>query len=184
MKGCRPLSPVEIGRVLRACQNEREKALLQIGIGLGLRCGELVSLRWADVWQQGRVLPFVYLERATTKNKKARSIPVNDKVASEIKRLRRESRGEFLFPGRDQGHISVRHANRVLGRIFDRAGLTGRLGTHCMRKSFGSILADQGVGLHVIAELMGHASISTTRAYLGVGVKNMRDAVRGLSQAY
>lgn len=58
--------------------------------------------------------------------------------------------------------------------MFSRAGLTGRLGTHCLRKSFGSILADQGTGLHVIQELLGHSSIATTRAYLGVGVKNMR----------
>lgn len=185
MKGARPLSSTEIHAVLRACSDERERGLFVVGINLGLRIGELVGLKWSDVWERGRVLPMVYLERTTTKNNKARAIPVNERVVREIKRLRKSTgTGMFLFPGRHEGHMSVRHANRVLGDVFERAGLGGRLSSHTLRKSFGSLLAEGGTGIHVIQELLGHSSIATTRVYLGVGIKNMREAVRGLSKAY
>lgn len=185
MRGCRSLSPAEIHKVLRVCSDARERALFLIGINLGLRVGELVGLRWNQVWDNGRILPFVYLERATTKNKRARSIPTNERVAGEIKKLRKASTaGEYLFPGRHAGHMSVRHANRVLGLLFQKAGLMGRLGSHCLRKTFSAILADSGVGIFIIQDLLGHASIATTRAYIPTSVKHMRDAVGRVGSAY
>jgi len=45
-------------------------------------------------------------------------------------------------------------------------------------------MADGGVGIHVIQELLGHSSIATTRQCLGVGITNMREAVRDLSRSY
>jgi integrase len=94
-----------------------------IGLNLGLRVSELVSLQWQDVLDQGRVLPLVYLSASVTKGRKPRAVPVNRRAATAILELHRRSCGGqakptgYLFPGRDKGHICRRHVNRLLLRI-------------------------------------------------------------------
>jgi integrase/recombinase XerD len=189
MRGARPLAKAEIAAVLKCCEG-RDKALVLIGLNLGLRVSELVSLQWQDVMDQGRVLPLVYLSAAVTKGRKPRTIPVNKRAAAAILEHRRRvcgGKGEptgYLFPGRANGHICRRHVNRLLQRCFAEARLGGRLSSHTLRKTFGTLLSEQGISLPVIQELLGHADISTTRKYIGVGMSSLQDATRVLAGAY
>lgn len=192
MKGARPLSGVEIKQVLRCCKDIRVECLVEIGMNLGLRVSELVSLKLKDVLNRGRVFPMLYLEGFRTKGNKSRAIPINRRAANAIRRLHRHYQqkkisthpNDFLFPGDAQGHISIRHVNRLLYNLFDKAELSGRLSSHTLRKTFATLLADQDVNLAIIQELLGHSDISTTRKYIGVGMGNMTKAVRALAKAY
>jgi integrase/recombinase XerD len=189
MKGARPLGKSEIAAVLECCEG-RDKALVLIGLNLGLRVSELVSLQWQDVLDQGRILPLVYLSASVTKGRKPRAVPVNRRAATAILELHRRSCGGqakptgYLFPGRDKGHICRRHVNRLLYRVFAEARLGGRLSSHTLRKTFGTLLSERGISLPVIQELLGHADISTTRKYIGVGMSSLQDATRVLAGAY
>jgi integrase len=189
MKGARPLSTVEILKVLRCCKNTRNECMIVIGFNLGLRISELLSLKWKDVLNGRKASRVLYLEGFRTKRHKSRTIPINRKAASAILRLQKSNPklalpDNFLFPGFTKGHLGIRHVNRILYAIFNKAGLSGRLSSHCLRKTFATILADQGVNLAVIQELLGHTDISTTRKYIGVGMGNMTDAVKVLAKAY
>lgn len=192
MQGARPLNPDELSRLLRRCQDVRDRCLIEIDTNLGLRVSELVTLKSRDLLHRGKVLPFLYLQRRLTKGRRSRSIPINDKAAKAIKRLHRYygrmgkglKPNDYLFPGRTEGHLSCRHVNRLLYGPFDRAGLSGRLSSHTFRKTFGTLLTNKGIQLPVIQELYGHADISTTRKYLGVGMENLENAVRVLAKAY
>lgn len=191
MKGARPLAKGEIASLLARCDG-REKALIVIGMNLGLRVSELVSLQWQDVMAGGRVLPMVYLACSRTKGRKPRAIPVNRKATAVILDLHRQAQVAatcvspegYLFPGRTSGHIGRRHVNRLLHRRFAEAHLGGKLSSHTLRKTFGTLLSERGVGLPVIQELLGHADISTTRKYIGVGMNSLRDATTALARAY
>jgi site-specific recombinase XerD len=88
---------------------------------------------------------------------------------------------------KDQNNIftlRARQVNRLLDKVFAEAGLTGKLSSHSLRKSFGTLLNDNGASLPVIQELLGHADISTTRKYIGVGMDSMTKAVNVLAGAY
>jgi len=98
LKGARPLSPTEILRLVRHCRDIREECLVLIGLNLGLRVSELVSLRWQDVMNRGKALPVLYLEGFRTKGKKSRAIPINQRAADAILRLRRSNPEEALPP--------------------------------------------------------------------------------------
>ncbi len=188
MKGARPLTKGEIRKTLRACSDTRERSMVLLGINLGLRVGELLSLRWQDVWQNNQVPPLLYLRRSETKNNKARAIPINMNAKKAILMMRRNGRNknktvtpeDHLFPGRNHGHLDPRHVNRLLYRIFGKAGLMGKLSSHTLRKTFGTRLAEKGVHLPVIQELLGHTDISTTRKYIGVGFQQLKRAVNEL----
>ena len=191
MQGARPLTVKEVFIVLRYCKDVREECLIVIGMNLGLRVSELVTLKWRDVMHRGHVLPLLYLQRNLTKGKRPRGVPINTKEAKAILRLHRSQKNgrslkpdNYLFSGGTKGHLCCRHINRLLYALFDRAGLSGRLSSHTLRKTFGTILSDRGVNLPVIQELLGHADITTTRKYIGVGMGNMQKAVGLLAKAF
>jgi integrase/recombinase XerD len=188
MKGARPLAVEEITQVLDNSLETREECLVTIGLNLGLRVSELISLRWQDVLQGSQVISVLYLDRNRTKGKKPRAIPINDRASKAILNLYAHqgptSPEAFLFPGRNKGHLGARQVNRLLDKVFAEAGLTGKLSSHSLRKSFGTLLNDNGASLPVIQELLGHADISTTRKYIGVGMDSMTRAVNVLAGAY
>jgi integrase len=72
MQGARPLTLKEVSIVLRHCKDVREEGLIVIGMNLGLRVSELVTLKWRDVMHRGHVLPLLYLQRNLTKGKRPR----------------------------------------------------------------------------------------------------------------
>ena len=185
MRGARPLTEREVATMLRHCPT-KERCLVLIGMHLGLRVSELASLRWRDTMAGSKVLPMVYLTTAVTKGRRSRAIPVNRSAAGAIRALHRAAKQQglttrpqdHLFPGRaGSGHMSPRHVNRRLYQLFAEAGLGGRLSSHTLRKTFGTMLSERGVSLPVIQELLGHANIATTRKYIGVGMGSMRQAV-------
>jgi site-specific recombinase XerD len=192
MKGARPLEKDEVQTLIGACQDLRERTLVILGLNMGLRISELLGLRWGDLIQRGRVLPLVYLERTRTKSQRARAIPVNSRAAEAIGAWLAEVQGQGagirpqdpVFQGRGGQHLCRSQGHRLLVEIFNRAQLSGRVSSHTLRKTFATLLLDQGISLPVIGELLGHANVATTQRYLGVGMGSLKEAVQGLVRAY
>jgi integrase len=81
MKGCRALTADEVARVSQAFRGtyaERDRALFILGIKTGFRISELLSLRVGDVWQHGRFVDYVAVQRRYMKGKiQGRSVIVH-----------------------------------------------------------------------------------------------------------
>ncbi|MGH2862969.1 MAG: tyrosine-type recombinase/integrase, partial [Solirubrobacteraceae bacterium] len=154
-------------------EDQRDAEAVRVSAYAGLRMGELLALRWADVDWQGSALT---ISRAisdgletTTKSGQVRRVPMGDDTAAALERL--TQRGHFTYPedlafcnlvGRRLDSSALR---RRFKRARDAAGLRP-LRWHDLRHSYGSMLVAGGIDLVSIKEAMGHAQLTTTSRYL------------------
>jgi integrase len=154
------LTPTELEAVLAKATGELHTMVL-IAARTGLRIGELLALKWADVdLQAGRLTVRHGTYRGIDqppKNRKTRTVPLSD-AARQALRAHRHLRGPYVFCEDDgsRAHYTT-HAARL------RA--VGVPGWHVLRHTFGTALAARGVPLRAIQEWMGHADIKTTMIY-------------------
>jgi len=174
-----PLAP----RRLRAAARERDgaerlrdRALLELLYGAGLRVGEAVALDVRDVDLLAREV------RVLGKGRKERVIPL-PQAARQALGAWLESRrapgyqAEPLFPSLGpkarRRRMDVRTVRRLLGRRAVSAGVAGRVHPHRLRHSYATHLLDMGADLRSIQELLGHTSLSTTQRYTAVSAARL-----------
>ena len=196
MKGTRPLDNNEI-RLVSACFTGtfevRNRGLFLLGVSTGGRISELLSLRIADVWQNGRAVSDLLFDKSIVKGGEvSRAVPVNTDGLRAIDALVNWHREQYgtaekkrpLFPSRNGGgkqRMTRRAAHNVLKSAFMTAGLNGHLATHSLRKSFAQRLYEQTGDVFTVQEMLGHKSIATTQKYLGVNYASVREAVQKMS---
>ncbi len=160
----------------------RDKALLELAYGCGLRVAELVSLNLDNVDMDGCMV------RVLGKGNKEREVPIGREAINALLRYLPQ-RGELhggtnggikdpdaLFLNWLGGRLSTRSADRLLRKRSLQAGLSSIPSPHVLRHSFATHLLDAGADLRGIQELMGHASLSTTQRYTHVGLEKLMDA--------
>jgi integrase len=155
------LTPEQVELVLNACEGDVEMyALMMTGIYTGLRPQELRALQWGDIEDRTQHLYVVrYLKTGTSR----RGIPMSDDVAEALKALRAVSTSETVFT-RDGGIPLTKDALAWrVGKVFRAAGLTHR-DPYIMRHTFASICDHNKVRHQDIADMMGHANLSTFNA--------------------
>ncbi len=149
----------------------RDRAMLELMYGCGLRVSELVGLPLHGVSLSGRFV------RCMGKGKRERVVPVNDAALEWLGRYLQEARpsleGErrsadrlFLVPG-GEGMDRIRFWGR-LKQHAQSAGIAKNVTPHMLRHSFATHLLGGGADLRSIQELLGHASIATTQIYTHV----------------
>ena len=170
----------------------------------GLRRGEALALRWADVDFEKEVLrvrgtlarvdgQLVVTAPKTAKSK--RTIRLSPAAARILRALKASQTAERLKAGSQwvqTGYVFTtetgrpcdpRHALRALKVASDRAGLPG-IGLHTLRHSAASVMISNGVPLKVVSEILGHASISVTGDIYGhVAPEVSASALDGLGAA-
>jgi len=157
----------------------RDRALVELLYGAGLRVGELTSLDVRDVdLHRGdvRVLGKGGVERVVPLPAAARG--ALDRYL-EIRRgpgLRAEPLFTALRPRAGvRARLGVRDVRRVLKRRALRAGLHERVHPHRLRHSYATHLLDMGADLREIQELLGHASLATTEKYTAVSIERLAE---------
>lgn len=194
MKGTRPLDNTEIRRVCASFDGTyavRNRGLFVIGVSTGGRISELLSLRVADVYQNGQPVSDLLYEKSVVKGGEvARAIPVNVDGRQAIEALIHWHRDHYgsvdekrpVFASRQGcGAIDRRTADGVLKKAFETAGLNGKLATHTLRKTFAQRLYQQCNDIYMVKELLGHKNVATTQAYIGVNYVTAQDAVEAMS---
>lgn len=158
---------------LEEFEDRRDGEAVRIAAYSGLRLGELLALRWADVDWAGSALT---VSRAissgvegSTKSGHVRRVPMADQAAAALDRL--SQRPDFVSPadyvfcnalGRPLDGSALR---RRYKRARDAAGLRP-LRWHDLRHTFGSLLVAGGVDLVSVKDAMGHSQLTTTSRYL------------------
>jgi integrase/recombinase XerC len=189
-----PRTPGEelVTRILEACkldteEGRRDRAILEMLYGGGLRLSELVGLRLGDIdWPAGtlrvlgkgnreRVVPFSGEAPKAVRASLADRLSSETVASLEAGALASGSASLPLFTGRDGRAISPRTVQRIVAKAT-REGGGGRLSPHDLRHAFATHLLDRGADLRGVQELLGHASLSTTQIYTQVSVARLRES--------
>ena len=162
----------------------RNRAVLEVLYGTGVRISELVGLSLGDVDVEGgslrvfgkgakeRVVPLVGMARAAV----AEWLAPSGRGALEPERWARRGDAEAVFLNARGGRLSRQGAWGVVRKHGERVGLGDRLTPHVLRHSCATHLLDHGADIRVVQELLGHASISTTQLYTLVSTERLRSA--------
>lgn len=157
----------------------RDRALVELLYGAGLRVGEVASLDVRDVdLQRGDV-------RVIGKGGTERVVPLPSEARARLldyleTRRAADWLGQPLFTSlrRRQGvlqRLGTRDMRRILRERGLRAGLSDRVHPHRLRHSYATHLLDMGADLREIQELLGHKSLSTTEKYTAVSLERLAD---------
>jgi integrase/recombinase XerD len=162
----------------------RDRAILEVLYGTGLRISELVGLSLADLDLEGGSL------RAFGKGANERIVPLvgmaRDAMSAwlgpggrgglEPERWARRGDAEAVFLNARGGRLSRQGAWGVVRRHGIAVGLGDKLSPHVLRHSCATHLLDHGADIRIVQELLGHASISTTQVYTMVSTERLRAA--------
>lgn len=154
-------------------------ALLELLYGSGLRLSELASLdvRALDL-DRGQI-------RVMGKGRKERIVPVTAAAARAIRRYlpRRaevaESGTRALLVGRHGRRLSHRHIQRLVQTVLEDFAESASVSVHSLRHTFATHLLDAGADLMAVKELLGHASLGTTRIYAHTSKERLRRVYKG-----
>ncbi len=158
----------------------RDRALLEVAYGCGLRAEELVKLDTASIHFDAEEL------RVEGKGGKTRIVPAGEPALQALARyLERGRRAlatdpgeEALFLSKSGRRLSTSDVRRRLAVWTRAAALQGGVSPHALRHSFATHLLDGGADLRAIQELLGHSSISTTQIYTRVESARLLSAYR------
>ncbi len=179
------LSYPEIERLLSAVSPDlelahRDRAMLEVLYGCGLRVSELIGLRLLGLHLDDGLVQVV------GKGRKERLVPVGADARHALRRYLRESRPR-LDRGASDGRVFLnRHGRplsrmgvwKILRRYVDRAALHKRVTPHTLRHSFATHLLEGGADLASVQEMLGHVDISTTEIYTHVDRGHLREVHR------
>ncbi|GAC1515429.1 MAG: site-specific tyrosine recombinase XerD [Gemmatimonadaceae bacterium] len=158
----------------------RDRALLEIAYGAGLRVSEWTTLGAHDVLFEDRLV------RVIGKGSKERLVPVGRSAlgatAIYLRELRpRLDRGKgrsALFLNARGEALSRMGAWKILRKYVDQSGINKRVTPHTLRHSFATHLLEGGADLRAVQEMLGHADISTTQIYTHVDREYLRSVHR------
>jgi integrase/recombinase XerD len=159
---------------------KRDKAMLELMYGTGLRVTELVSLDVKDVQLEGD-RPHI---RLIGKGNRERQVQVHDPAATEVSEYTKVFRPKLVGNRQETALFVNRRGERLTRQGFwlilkgyaEDAGIEGRVTPHTLRHSFATHMLRGGMDIHMVQELLGHANISTTQVYTQVSPEHVREA--------
>jgi integrase/recombinase XerD len=157
----------ELGRMFKAIENLKHKAIVFTAYSAGLRVSEVVNIKINDIDSKRMQ---IFIERA--KGKKDRYVKLSvlllDILRAYLKQCKVKPK-KYLFEGHLAGTpYSVRGAQLIFEEAKARAGINKSAGFHALRHSFATHLLEKGTDIKYIKEILGHFSIKTTERYLHV----------------
>jgi integrase/recombinase XerC len=155
----------------------RDRAILELLYGTGIRLSELVSLSVRDVDTSGGLI------RVTGKGRKQRIVPLGRAASQAIVKYlesgdRNGSDEAPLFLNVRRSRLSGRSVQRIVARRLAQVSEARRLSPHVLRHTFATHMLNAGADLRAVQELLGHASLSSTQIYTHVTTDRLKDVYR------
>ena len=156
----------------------RDRAVLELLYGSGIRVAEAAQLSLADVDARTRTI------RIRGKGGKERIAPVTHAALTALEESLRARHLEGsekeanlpLFVNRRGSRLTARTLRRIVARCLPASSERGGASPHALRHSFATHLLDHGADLRAVQELLGHARLSTTAVYTHVTKSRLREA--------
>ncbi len=175
------LSIEEVDKLLNIKLNTafdyRNKAMLEVIYGTGLRVSELVKLEYSNIDFENSII------RVKGKGKKDRIVPLGEIASYYLKTYINDYRSKLLnknnydeiFLNNHGKPITRQGFNFILENIRKETGIEKELTPHTLRHSFATHLLEGGADIRSIQEMLGHENISTTNIYTTVVNKVLRE---------
>lgn len=175
------LSVDEIDRIVNAIDDskdeaQRDRAIIEVLYGCGLRVSELVNLKLTDIsWKEEFV-------RVIGKGNKQRLAPISTRALKQIEYYLpfrssidvKKGEEDYLFISKRGKHLSRITVFHIVKVLAERAGITKDISPHTFRHSFATHLLERGANLRAIQVMLGHESISTTEIYTHMDMSTLR----------
>ncbi len=153
----------------------RDRAMLELLYGAGIRASELIGINIGDLDLQERRL------KVMGKGSKQRFVaigePAAEAVAEYLSRERPTTESRALFVNSSGERLSTRTLQRVVARRRALAGLSSTVTPHSLRHSFATHMLSGGADLKTVQQLLGHENLATTQIYTHVSVERLREVV-------
>lgn len=166
----------EINTILSQNLNKREKVILELLYGCGLRVSELVNLKINDIDVSAKYL------QCTGKGSKERIVPVGSKALKAIKdyskerdfvlqKYRKTSKNLLLTD--ECKNVTRQEVYSFIHSLGEK--IHKSISPHTLRHSFATHLLENGADLRVVQELLGHSDVSTTQLYTHISKKRLKE---------
>lgn len=179
------LSVEEIESIIRnidvsAPLGHRNRAIIEVLYGCGLRVSELATLKISNIFYSGEYL------RIIGKGDKQRLVPLGSAAKKEIDNYMKSFRNhivpkkgqaDFLFLNRRGNKLSRVMIFNIVKEACANAGIEKTISPHTFRHSFATHLIEGGADLRAVQEMLGHESITTTEIYTHIDREYLREAI-------
>ncbi len=158
----------------------RNKAIIEVMYGCGLRVSEVISLNISDIYMKDEFV------RIIGKGEKERLVPIGKRTINELmlyvkgERLHQDIKAKYT----DKVFISARGTSLTRQSVFllvkslvEKAGIKKTISPHTLRHSFATHLLEGGADLRAVQQMLGHSSISTTEIYTHVSDEYLREVI-------
>lgn len=152
----------------------RNKLMLEMMYGCGLRVSEVTDLKTAYINIEDRYLKVV------GKGSKERILPFHRDIQELLKTYykQRSNKGiesDYLFLNNRNQQLTSRGVQYILDKVVEKSSLNKKVHPHMLRHSFATHLLDNGADIKVVQELLGHSNLSTTQIYTHVSIDTLKD---------
>lgn len=160
-------------------ESHRNRAIIEMLYGSGLRVSELVNLRLSDIYRQEGFM------RITGKGSKQRLVPISP-VADQWLEYWLEDRSQLDIKPEYSDIVFLNRYGRQLTRamiftiiktLAKQADIHKTISPHTLRHSFATHLLQNGADLRIIQDLLGHEDITTTEIYTHLEIQDLREAI-------
>jgi integrase len=178
----------KVKQYLLGKDNKRDYMLFVVGINVGLRAGDLLSLKIKDVMTGSDINDVVRIQEEKTGKIREFVLNCSAKEAIELylKSLPEYDLNDYLFKSQKGGHITVQHAHSIIKTTMRDLNIKGNFGTHTLRKTFAyqtyvsNIKSNPGI-LETLQKILNHSSSAVTLRYIGITKEVISDVYTNLN---
>ncbi|MCK9471775.1 MAG: tyrosine-type recombinase/integrase [Bacilli bacterium] len=175
----------KIKQYLQGKDNKRDYTIFVVGINIGLRAGDLLSLKWSDVLDdRGKIKESTYItEEKTSKGKPLELNQATQKALQDFKStLVNVGMDDYIFSSRKgNSHLQVRSLHKIINDVVRELKIEGNYGTHSLRKSFGYHRYNNGIRLETLQKIFNHSTQAMTLKYIGITKEVIQDAYNSVN---
>ena len=162
---------------IKTSEGQRERVILEILYGSGVRVSELVNIKIKDIdFDNKTILIF-------GKGSKERIVsfgePALDAINLYIKEGRKvlldKKESEYLIVGKEKESLTTRRIEQIVNKLIEKTSIKMNITPHMFRHTFATHLLDQGCDLIAVQELLGHESLSSTEIYTHISNEHLRE---------
>ena len=162
---------------INTIEGQREKVILEILYGSGIRVSELVNIKIKDIdFSNKTILIF-------GKGNKERIVPFGEYALEALNIYVDDARekyldgksSDYLIVGKNETQLTTRRIEQIIDNLIKKTSIKMNITPHMFRHTFATHLLDNGCDLIAVQELLGHESLSSTEIYTHVSNEHLRE---------